>query len=460
MKQFFKSLFSDKEFLRRTWLIVLPVTIQQMLAMLTNIVDNVMIGRLGEIEMGGVGLASKVFFIICLSVFGVSSGMSVLSSQYWGNNDIPNIRRVVGLGGVLSVGFALTFSVICFFFPDKAMMIFTDSPELINVGAIYLRITAFSWPFMALSETLATGLRSMDIVKPRVCVIAIAIVVNIFFNWILIFGRLGAPELEVAGAAYATVIARFAEAVMMIVMLRIIDSPLWCDIKCYFGFTKNMLAQFVNRSMAVCINDTLWGIGYSLHALTYGRMGEAAAAAFSVVSIFSDIEVVGLLGLSTACAVILGNELGAGHMHRAELYAKYYIVLGFMAGIVICIITALAARPAAEIYNFSVEAKQMMLSTLAVLAISLLWRADNNITIVGILRAGGDTKACALIDLLPMWLVSVPAVILTGLGLHWPLWAVYLVQQSDEFIKLFASMSRVRTKKWLKNLNVELAGQI
>ena len=460
MKQFFKALFSDHEFLRRTWLIVLPVTIQQMLAMLTNIVDNIMIGRLGEIEMGGVGLASKVFFVICLAVFGVSSGMSVLSSQYWGNDDIPNIRRVVGIGSILSVGFALIFTVICFFIPEKAMMVFTDSPELIESGAVYLRITSLSWPFMALAETLATGLRSMDIVKPRAYVSAAAIIVNIFFNWVLIFGKLGSPALGVAGAAFATVIARFVEAVLMIATLKIIDSPLWCNIKYYFGFTKEMISQFMNRSMAVCINDTLWGIGYSIHALTYGRMGESAAAAFSVVSIFSDIEVVGLLGLSTACAVILGNELGAGHLHRAELYSKYYMVLGFFAGIIICLITVFAAQPVANIYNFSPVTRQMTVSTLIVLAISLLWRADNNITIVGILRAGGDTKACALIDLLPMWLVSVPAVMITGLGLHWPLWAVYLVQQSDEFIKLFASLARIKTKKWLKNLNVELAGQM
>ena len=460
MKQFFKALFSDHEFLRRTWLIVLPVTIQQMLAMLTNIVDNIMIGRLGEIEMGGVGLASKVFFVICLAVFGVSSGMSVLSSQYWGNDDIPNIRRVVGIGSILSIGFALIFTVICFFIPEKAMMIFTDSPELIKSGAVYLRITSLSWPFMALAETLATGLRSMDIVKPRAYVSVAAIIVNIFFNWVLIFGKLGSPALGVAGAAIATVIARFVEAVLMIATLKIIDSPLWCNIRYYFGFTKEMISQFMNRSMAVCINDTLWGIGYSIHALTYGRMGESAAAAFSVVSIFSDIEVVGLLGLSTACAVVLGNELGAGHLHRAELYSKYYMVLGFFAGIIICLITVFAAQPVANIYNFSPVTRQMTVSTLIVLAISLLWRADNNITIVGILRAGGDTKACALIDLLPMWLVSVPAVMLTGLGLHWPLWAVYLVQQSDEFIKLFASLARIRTKKWLRNLNVELAGQM
>ncbi len=460
MKQFFKALFSDHEFLRRTWLIVLPVTIQQMLAMLTNIVDNIMIGRLGEIEMGGVGLASKVFFVICLAVFGVSSGMSVLSSQYWGNDDIPNIRRVVGIGSILSIGFALIFTAICFFIPERAMMIFTDSPKLIESGAIYLKITALSWPFMALAETLATGLRSMDIVKPRAYVSVVAIIVNIFFNWVLIFGKLGSPALGVAGAAIATVIARFVEAVLMIATLKIIDSPLWCNIRYYFGFSKEMISQFMNRSMAVCINDTLWGIGYSVHALTYGRLGESAAAAFSVVSIFSDIEVVGLLGLSTACAVILGNELGAGHLHRAELYSKYYMVLGFMTGILICIITLLVANPVTNIYNFSPETRQMAVSTLIVLAISLLWRADNNITIVGILRAGGDTKACALIDLLPMWLVSVPAVIFTGLGLHWPLWAVYLVQQSDEFIKLFASLARIRTKKWLKNLNVELAGQM
>ena len=127
-----------------------------------------------------------------------------------------------------------------------------------------------------------------------------------------------------------------------------------------------------------------------------------------------------------------------------------------MTGCLICAIMLIVAGPASKMYNFSPEAEQMTYSALIVLAISLLWRANNNITIVGILRAGGDTKACALIDLLPMWLVSVPLVIFTGNKLHWALWAVYLIQQSDEFIKLFISLARVRTKKWLINLNVEL----
>ena len=460
MNTFFKDLFGDRDFLKRTWLIVLPVTIQQMLSMLTNLVDNVMIGRLGEVEMGAVGLAGKVFFIVTVAVFGVSSGMSVLSAQYWGNDDIPNIRRVVGLGSCLSIGFAVILMLLCLVFPEKAMSVFTDSPRLIETGAVYLRITALAWPFMALSETLATGLRTMDVVKPRAIVSAIAIAVNVVFNYILIFGKLGMPALGVAGAAIATLIARVVETILMIACLKIVKSPLWCDIREYFGFTKEMLSQFMNRSIAVCINDTLWGIGYSLHALTYGRMGESAAAAFSVVSIFSDIEIVGLLGLSTACAVILGNELGANNLKKAEKYSRYYMVLGFMIGIVICIITLAVAAPVASVYNFGPQAMEMTISTLMILAISLLWRADNNITIVGILRAGGDTKACALIDLLPMWLVSVPAVMITGLWLHWPLWAVYLVQQSDEFIKLFASLARIRTGKWLRNLNVELEAHI
>lgn len=460
MNTFFKDLFGDRDFLKRTWLIVLPVTIQQMLSMLTNLVDNVMIGRLGEVEMGAVGLAGKVFFIVTVAVFGVSSGMSVLSAQYWGNDDIPNIRRVVGLGSCLSIGFAVILMLLCLVFPEKAMSVFTDSPRLIETGAVYLRITALAWPFMALSETLATGLRTMDVVKPRAIVSAIAIAVNVVFNYILIFGKLGMPALGVAGAAIATLIARVVETILMIACLKIVKSPLWCDIREYFGFTKEMLSQFMNRSIAVCINDTLWGIGYSLHALTYGRMGESAAAAFSVVSIFSDIEIVGLLGLSTACAVILGNELGANNLKKAEKYSRYYMVLGFMIGIVICIITLAVAAPVASVYNFGPQAMEMTISTLMILAISLLWRADNNITIVGILRAGGDTKACALIDLLPMWLVSVPAVMITGLWLHWPLWAVYLIQQSDEFIKLFASLARIRTGKWLRNLNVELEAHI
>ncbi len=454
---FLKELFSDRVFLKKTWLIAFPVTIWQALAALTNMVDNIMIGRLGEIQMGGVGLAGKVFFIVNLAVFGVSSGMSILASQYWGNDDIPNIRRVIGLGSIVSLAFALLCTLVCSAFPETVMGIFTDVPSLIACGSEYLRIAAWTFPFIAISNTFNSGLRSMDIVKPCMFISVAAIAVNVFFNWMLIFGNCGCAALGVAGAAYATIIARAVEMLLVILSLKLIKSPLWCHPKYYFtGYTKPMLRQFRSNAMTVVLNDTLWGIGYSLHFVTYGRMGESAAAAMSIISIFSDIEIVGLLGLSSATSVVLGNELGAGELDTAKKHAWYYIALGFMVGIVICIFTLALAVPVTHWYNISAETAAMTTACMVVLAVSLLWRSDNNITIVGILRAGGDTRVCALIDLLPMWLVSVPMVILSGLVWGLPLWAVFLIQQSDELIKIIISLIRVRTGKWIKNLNIEL----
>jgi len=460
MISFLKNLFGDKDFLKRTWEIVLPVTIYQALATLTNVVDNVMIGQVGEIELGGVGLASKVFFVVCLAVFGVSSGMSVLASQYWGNNDIENIRKVVGLGAQVSLAFAFIATSFCYIMPDKIMSIMTDSPELIKAGSDYLRIQCFTYPLLALSGTFISGLRSMDVAKPAIYISIVSILVNVFFNWIFIFGHLGCPAMGVEGAAIATVIARFAELILTILALRIVDSPLWCHPKHYFRYSPAMLNQFWTQAMTVVVNDTLWGLGYSVHAITYGRMGETTAAAYAIISIFSDIEVVALLGLSTATAVILGNELGAGNLKKAKVFAKYYIALGFMVGVCACLFTLAIRQPIVSIYNLSDDAAAMTIGGLTVLAISFIWRADNNITIVGILRAGGDTKACALIDLLPMWLVTVPLVPICGLKFCWPFWAVYLINQSDEFIKLIVSLIRVSKKKWVRNLNVELEAQL
>lgn len=453
-------MFSDKEFLKRTWLIVLPVTVQQALDTLANLVDNIMVGRLGTIEIGAVGLASRIFFIIILAIFGIGSGMSVLAAQYWGNDDVVNIRKVVGLGTIVGFIFSFVCAAISVIMPKSVMGIFTDNEMLIECGATYLRIVAFSFPLIAVYSTITAGLRSMDIVKPIAYFTGIAIVVNIFFNWILIFGKFGCPALGVAGAAYATVLARVVALIVLIIYLKKSNSVLWCAIREYFGYNKVMVTQFKKMALTVTLNDLFWGLGNSFHSITYGRMGEAETATMSIITTFQDIEVVGLLGLATATAVIVGNELGAGHLEKAKQYSNWYMKLGLMAGGLVSIITILSIKPIISIYGISGEVAILTASTMSILALSLLWRADNNITIVGILRAGGDTTACALIDTLPLWLIAVPLVMYTGLYLHWPLWAVYLVQQSDEFIKLICSLIRVKSGKWVKNLNVELNNEL
>jgi len=450
------KMFSDKVFFKKTWMIVLPITIQTMLNMLTNMVDTIMIGRLGEAQIGGVGLANKVFFVYSLIVYGVSSGTGVLASQYWGVKDEKSIRSVTGLGLIIAFVFSMIISFCCVAFPETVMSIFTNIPSLIEEGGKYLRIVAVSYLFIGVSTVLDNSLRSMDIVKPAMYISIGAIITNVFFNYVLIFGKLGFPELGVEGAAIATVIARVVELVLTIIALKIVKSALWCNPKYYFDFDSALVQQFASRSGPVVVNEFMWGLGTAMCSPVYGRMGESTAAVMTIVGTYMDIEMVGAKGLSAATAIILGNEMGAGELDNAKRHSRYFIILSAIVGAFFTLLTVVVAKPFASIYEITPESYDNVVKCLYIFAGILMIKIIDCVTIIGVLRSGGDTIAAAMIDLLTLWLVAVPLVYLSGLTWMLPVTAVFVCANLDELIKCPASLIRIKKGFWLKNLSEEL----
>ena len=451
-----KEVFRDKSFLKRTWAILLPVTVQTMLNMITNMVDTVMIGSLGEIPIGAVGLANKVFFVVTLMIFGVGSGMGLLAAQYWGNNDIKNIRRVTGIGLTITLIMSVIITVFCMVSPVSVMKIFTDSEALAQEGARYLRIACLTYPILAITVTFNDSLRSMGVVKPAVYVSAIAIVVNVFFNYVLIFGNLGMPALGVEGAAIATLIARISELVIGLYIIRRIKAPIYCNPKYLFNFDRALLKQFFVNALPVCFNELFWGLGITMYSLVYGRMGENVAAIMTIVGTYTDIEIVGINGLASATVIMLGNELGAGELETADRHSKYFLVLSVITGALLMFITFVVAKPFTTLYSVSAESVNSIIICLFIFAFTLIPRCVNNIIIVGILRSGGDSIVCAMLDLMPLWFVAVPLVFFTGLVLKLPITYVYACIHTDEIIKFVLGLIRYSKKKWLKNLALEL----
>ena len=456
MIELFKDTFADSEFLAKVRKIALPVTLESILYMLTTLVDTVMIGRLGENAVAAVGLASKIFFIVTLVNFGVASGAAVLISQYWGVKDVKHICQVIGIGLIISTGCSLLLAGASFFMPEGMMSILTNSPVLIELGAQYLRIIAATFILQAISSLLIASLRCVEIARPAVVISSIAIVTNIFFNWCMIFGHCGFEAMGVKGAAIATLIARALELVLSIAALKISKSPLWMNIKYYFSFEKPVLMQFLKTSGPVVLNETLWGIGVSMPSLTYGRMGENVSAAMTIVATFQDIEVVGLKGLAEAAAVITGIELGMGHKENAKKFEKRFTLLAEMVALALAAFTLIIGKAYISIYDVQPQTAALVQSCLIVFAITLIWRGQNNIIYIGTLRAGGDTLVCMIMDIIPTWVISAGITPIVGLGLMWPLWAVFMVAQTDELVKFLFGIKRVRTYKWLKNLNTEL----
>lgn len=455
-----KEMFSDKFFLSRTAAIAFPVAFQSMLNLITNLADTLMIGKLGENSIAAVGLGNKVFFVYILLVFGISSGIGILSAQYYGNNDIKNIRRVLGLGLIIALVASILFTGSTLFIPKTLMQIFTTSPETISLGISYLSIVGLSYPFTAISNIYISSIRAMGEVKLPIITSFFTIIINIFLNYVFIFGKFGMPMMGVAGAGLATVIARIVEMTLLLILLKIIKHPTVYSISDMFVYPKDLIMQFSKTSIPTILNEFFWGLGITLYSVAYGRIGTKAVAAITIASTLQDILQVGATGLAASTVVILGYELGAGNLKKAKTYGTYFHILTIIVGSIISLITILVRKPFISLYSISPEVYNDVMLCLLVFAVYFPFKAMSIVNIVGILRSGGDTLVCFLLDLSGVWLIGIPLAFLGAFVWHLPIYSVYALVMVEEVYKVFVGYARYKQYKWLRNLNLDLQANL
>ena len=453
-----RDMLQDRIFLKKAVMIALPVALQGMLNTIVNLVDTMMIGQLGETTIAAVGLANKVFFVFSLLVFGVASGSGVLAAQYWGNHDAKNIRKVTGLALLIASVGSLFFVLPSVLFPSAVMRIFTDSEGAIRIGAVYLTVAALSYPFTALTNVYVAMLRAVGRVKAPVMISCMTILINITLNYILIFGHFGAPQLGAQGAAIATLTARIAESAAILCVVYLTHTPIAGRPGELFGYSRAFFRQFLGTASPVIANEFIWGLGTTMYSLAYGRMGDNAVASITIATTIQDIAVVLFQGLSAATAVILGNEMGAGKLKQAEKYAKNFFILQFLVTLAAMVFCYVIRGNIIAMYSISPEVAANVNQCLIVFILYMPFKMFNFVNIVGVLRSGGDTKMCLILDTRGVWLIGVPMAFLGGLYLRQTIAVVYAMVMSEEIYKTVVGYLRYRQKKWLRNLAVELDG--
>ncbi|VYT87359.1 MATE family efflux transporter [Clostridium tertium] len=449
---YLKSIFEDKKFLKKTIAIGIPIAVQALLNTTLNLVDTMMIGTLGESTIAAVGLANKVFFVFTLLLFGIVSGSSILTAQYWGKRDVKNIRRVLGISLIIGLSGAFIFMLAGLFIPKTVMSIFTPSEGTISIGASYLAIVAISYPLTAITNCYISLLRATNQVKAPVFISVVSILVNVVLNYTLIYGNFGAPRLGVQGAAIATVIARLVECLSILAVVYISKGPAAAKIKELVTFDKEFIKKYFITVSPVIANEFMWGLGVTMYSLVYGRMGDEAVAAITITQNVEQICIVIFQGLSSATAVILGNELGANKIKDAERHSKSFFVLQFMLTIVMGLICLLIRTPLINLFSVPDNIAIDITRCLTVFVCYLPFRMFNLINIVGVLRSGGDTKASLLLDITGVWCVGIPFAFLGGIVLGLPIYYVYAMITIEEVYKFILGVRRYKQKKWLKNI--------
>ena len=450
----FSTLIKDTYFFRSMIAIALPLAIQNLIQSGLNMIDTLMIGigQLGETEIAAVALSNQIFFLLVLLIFGISSGSSVFASQYWGTKNIKGLREALSLSIILGGIAALIFTIGAVFFPEAILSIYSKDSEVVSIGASYLRIVGISYLFTAITFTFAASLRSTGRVKLTTTIAAVSISVNTVLNFFLIFGYGPFPQLGVRGAAIATVIARIIETCLLLILIYKKKYPSALTLKEMFQISSSYVKRYFKTSIPVILNEIFWSFGITAINLVFTRISTEALASYSISDTIVKLFLIFFFGTSSACAVMVGNRIGAGEDEKARYYAHSYALLGPLLGVIIGGLLFPLASVLPDLFNISENAKMGVTAILRVLAILLPIKIFNWHMVVGILRSGGDTKYSLYMEAGGIWLIAVPAAAITGLIFNLPIMLIYLALSMEEIFKFILGLKRLISGKWLHNV--------
>jgi len=447
------SLFvKDKKFYRLLITLALPVVFQNMITIGVNIMDTVMLGSYGEIQLSGSSLANDFINLFQIMCMGVGGGAAVLSSQFYGRQDYYKVKQTIAIMLRVITSAAILWMLLSFFCPGAIMGIYTTDQAVIEKGIIYLRWSIPSFFLHGITMTLTLILRSVRDVKVPLYTSIGSFFVNIFFNWIFIFGNLGAPELQIAGAALGTVIARIFEFCMVAGYVFLKEKTIAFRIKDLFLKTSDLIGSYFKYSVPVIISDFLLGTGNSMVSVVIGHIGTNFVAANSIVSMIQRLATVMTQGIGQASSVITGNSVGNGELERAYAEGKTMITLSCLLGMATAGIIMVIGPFIVGAYNISAETHEIALQLLAAISIMVVFQSMQSVLTKGILRGGGDTKYVLFADAAFLWLLSIPMGWFTGVTLRLSAFIVYICLKLDWAVKVGLCLHRFKTRKWIKRV--------
>lgn len=453
-----KELFwKDKSFLKAMIAVALPVSVQFLISTSINMADTVMISSLGSAEIAAVGLVNQFVFFFMVAIFGFNSAGAVFFSQYFGDKDMDNVRRYHAITLKLVVLVSLLFTVISLLFPNQIMRILSPEEDVIFYGVGYLKLIALTFIMFGISSVFNTVLRTCNRAFEPLFVSIIAFFTNVFFNYVFIFGKLGAPALGVQGAAIGTIIARLIEVIFLLVLV-IRNRPGIVSVSPIELFKPHieLLGKFFKIALPIIIAEVFWSLGQLMFSIAYSRIGKDATAAIQLTNTIQNIFFILVNAVNTAAAVLIGQSLGASKKDYAQTQANYFLQITMIFGLISTAVLMLLPDMLLGIYsNLDSEIYRISRVLLVLRGLFIAFRFLNGMLFVGIFRAGGETKTPLIFELCTMWIFAIPASFIGVLVLKWPIEWIFIIVSLEELIKFFLIMPLYKKKRWLNTITRE-----
>lgn len=447
MKQLFVK---DKQFYRNVLMIATPIILQSMITIGVNMADTMMLGKMGEEQLSGSSLANDFINIFQIMCMGMGYGAAVLTAKHWGSKDITSLKKVMTIMLRVCLCISSVFTILAFVWPEFIMTIFSNEQPIIANGAKYFKISAFTFIPMGITLTLTAILRSVRETRVPLIFAIVTFFTNIFFNWLFIFGNLGAPRMEIRGAALGTLISRLIEAGCTLTYILVIDKKIRYRIRDFFVSCSDTIPSYIKFCIPVLISDTLLGVGNSMTAVIMGHIGAGFVAANAIISQVVRMSTVFNQGVSSAASVLTGNTLGEGDKKRAYdqgiTLFMLSIILGLFAAVVIIVVSPFIIAN----FNITEETKAIAYELMWAVSIMVVFQATQSTLTKGVLRGGGDTRFLMVGDIVFLWLVSVPLGYFTGLQWGCSAFIIYCALKADWFVKTVLCTYRLIKGKWIK----------
>lgn len=441
-------------FLKKMLPVAIPIAIQNLINVGVTVADTLMIGSIDEVQLSGISQANQPYFIFTTLIFGLTSGAIVLTAQYWGRRELKPIRTLIGLMIRIGLICGVLMSLFVLINARFIMSLYATDFDVISYGVTYLKIVGFSYVFSAFTGIFLLGLRSVGNVKASMYVYGISFIFNLFMNWVFIFGNLGAPRLEIRGAAIATLLARILESVLSILYMYFIEKELKFRLPDIFRKTKKYWKTLIRYGGPALFSEVNWGLGLTVQAALIGHLGVNVLAACSFINQVQQLLGIAIIGVGVGASIVVGNMIGEGRVEEVKALSRKLVRISFLFGAIMSMAVIIFRPFAPNLINVTPETASLIKSMLFVSAYLLFFQSFTIVSMAGILRGAGDTGFCVVLDIGTLWIIKILFGSVGTFILKLNPVLVYFVLCSDEFIKTLIAYPRLKKGNWIHDTTI------